>query len=99
MSSHRILYVGDDITLPEVLNVALKPFGCHAVRCPDMAQARPLIGGIKYSLLICDDASAGAEMQLFIRSPRVDKNLPVIILKKAGDADSLLTTIKQMLGL
>jgi DNA-binding NtrC family response regulator len=99
MSSHRILYVGEDITLPGLLNVALKSRDCHVVRCPDMLQARSFLRGINYSLLICDDESAGAEMQLFIRSPRPDKNTPVVILKKAGDADTLVTTIKQMLGL
>ncbi|HVF49305.1 MAG TPA: hypothetical protein VNA19_04420 [Pyrinomonadaceae bacterium] len=97
MSSHRILYVGDEITLPGLLTAALKPVECHVVRCPDNLFSRTFLeSDIKYTLLMFDESLADAETK-FVRSLKHHEQTPVVVLKKPMDLDALAQTVRRVL--
>lgn len=97
MSSHRILYVGNEITLPRLLTAALKPVECVVVRCPDSLFAHTFLeSDIKYSLLIFDEALAEAEIS-FARSVKHRERTPIVVLKKPMDLNWLATTVRLIL--
>ena len=97
MASHRILYAGDDISLPTRLKDALHGLDCFVVRSP-VGTARTLIrSGINYSLLLFDDTEAGAELEQFARSLPHRERTPVIIVKESAGLSRLLDNIKRRL--
>ena len=97
MASHRILYVGLDLNLLQLLKGILK--GCHIVRCPGGSNARLFIeSDIEYSLLLFDDEpmdTTGAELKRFAHSLEHRKRTPVIIYKKSDDLNLLIETLKK----
>ena len=98
MASRRILYAGDDVTLPRLLNKALKSLDCFVVRSP-VETCRTLIrSGIEYSLLLFDGTDAGAELESFARSLPHREQTPVIIVKKAEGLNGLLAAIRRRLA-
>ena len=95
MASHRILYAGDDITLPARLKDALHAFDCFMVYSP-VGIARTLIRSeIEYSLLLFDETEAGAELEGFARALSHRERTPVIIVKKSEGLGRLLDSIKR----
>jgi DNA-binding NtrC family response regulator len=98
MSSRRILYAGDDVTLPGLLKDALHSLDCFVVRSP-VETARTLIrSDVKYSLLLLDETEAGAELGRFARSLPHRERTPVIIVKRSGGSGGLLDAIRRRLG-
>lgn len=98
MTSHRILYAGDDYVLSELLKDALKPLDCFVVRSP-VYTARTLIkSDIKYTLLLFDETAAGAELESYVRRLAHPRRTPVIIVKKSEGFGGLLDTIRRRLG-
>ena len=110
--SHKILYVGHDLSLLKFLQEILED--CHVVRCPDGSQAKSFIERINYSLLLLDEKlpdTTGLKMASFIRSLEHRKLMPIIILsenrcKRAGvifnkpnDVKLLVRVIKDLLGM
>ena len=97
MASHRILYAGDDITLPARLRNGLSGLDCFVVYSP-VCIARTLIrSDIKYSLLLFDETEAGAELEAYARSLSHREQTPVIRVKESGDFNGLLSAIKRRL--
>ena len=97
MSSHRILYAGDDITLPSRLKDALRGLDCVVVRSP-VGIARLFIRSeIGYSLFLFDETEACAELEDFARTLPHRERTPVIIVKSEGDLGGLLDAIKRRL--
>lgn len=99
MASHRILYVGLDLNLLQLLKGILT--GCHVVRCPGGSNARLFIeSDIEYSLLLFDDepmGTTGAELKRLARSLEHRKQTPVIIYKKSDDLSVLVEAIAREL--
>lgn len=97
MASHRILYAGDDTSLPARLREALGKLGCFVVYSP-VGCARTLIqSDIKYSLLLFDETEAGAELGGFVRTLPHRERTPVIIVKKSEGLKGSLDAIKRRL--
>ncbi len=81
IASHRILYVGASHTLPTLLQNAL---GCFVVRCPGEPLSHVFLKSqLKYSLLIVDEGTQGAELERFARSLTHRMQTPVVIFKKS----------------
>jgi hypothetical protein len=96
MSSHRILYAGEDIYLPARLKDALRGLDCFVVRSP-VGIARMFIrSDIKYSLLLFDETEAGAELERFARSLEHREHTPIII--RPSDYKALLKTIVRLIS-
>jgi DNA-binding response OmpR family regulator len=97
MPSHRILYVGRDLTLLDFLRDLLKKTDDAIVRCPDGRLSFCLIeSDIKYSLLLFDAElpdMTGAELECFARSLPHREQTPIIILKNSSDLDPLVSAI------
>jgi DNA-binding response OmpR family regulator len=96
MSSHRILYVGTELTLLKFLQDELKD--CQIVRCPVGSIARTFIERIKYSLLLLDEElpdMTGLELESFTRKLKHRERTPVIIVKDSDNFGSLISIIKQ----
>ena len=99
MSSRRILYAGEDMTLPGLLRNGLDCFDCFVVRSP-VETARTLIrGDVKYSLLLFDGTEAGAELEAYARSLAHPDRTSVIIIKRTEGSGGLLDTIRRRLGI
>lgn len=100
MAAHRILYVGLDLNLLQILNGILT--GCRVVRCPGGSNAYLLIeSDIKYSLLLFADESlgtTGAELERFARKLSHRERTPIIIFKKSDNFNILVETIIQRLA-
>jgi DNA-binding NtrC family response regulator len=97
MASHRILYAGDDVTLPARLGDALHGLDCFVVRSP-VDSARTLIRSeIKYSLLLFDETEAGAGLEAYARTLEHRERTPVIMVKKSEGLSGLLGAIKREL--
>jgi DNA-binding NtrC family response regulator len=97
MASHRILYAGDDVTLPARLRNALQASDCLVVYSP-VAIARMFIrSDIKYTLLLFDETEAGTELESFARSHSHRERTPVIIVKKSEGLGALIESIKRRL--
>jgi glutaredoxin len=95
-SPHRILYVGADITLAARLTDALQ--GCRVVRSP-VDSARTLIrSGIKYSLLLFDDDSRGAELEAYARTLEHREHTPVVMFKESEGFGKLVSQIERRLA-
>jgi len=113
MPSHRILYVGRDLTLLNFLNSALKD--CLVVRSLGGSDARLLIkSNINYSLLLFDDdplGTTGPMLARFTRELAHREHTPIIILstseahcaeagllfEKPYDFNSIVETIIRLL--
>ena len=95
MASHRILYVGRDLSLLQLLNGILE--GCRVVRCPGGSNAYLMIeSDIKYSLLLFDDElpdMTGEKLKRFARKLSHRERTPIIIFKKSDDLSKLVETI------
>jgi len=93
--SHRILYVGRDITLPERLQGALE---CHVIRCRGGSPARLLIrSDIKYSLLLFDEEQAEELVSLAL-SLKHREHTPVVAFKESEGFDKLVYNVRQQLA-
>lgn len=100
---HRILYVGTDLSLLDLLNRALKHPDCQIVRCPGGSPSHALIqSDIKYSLLLFDSKGTrhkrGETQTLRMSTPTSQAQPPFIILKKSDEFDALAKTIIQSLA-
>ena len=85
------------MALPGLLNDALKPLDCFAVRSP-VPTARTFIkSDIEYSLLLFDETEAGAELRLFARSLPHRERTPVVVVKKSEGLGGLLEAIRRRL--
>jgi hypothetical protein len=98
MASRRILYAGDDVTLPGLLKDTLKSLDCFVVRSPVLTSHTLIKSDIKYSLLLFDETEAGAELERFARSLSHREHTPVIVVKKSEGLGGLLETIRRRLG-
>jgi hypothetical protein len=103
MPLHRILYVGSDVTLPRLFNGELKPLDCFMVRCPDDLHARVLLEhGIKYSLLLFDEAPTGetnGEIKRFADSLTQQRHVPVVMPHKQVELAALVKAIRHVLNI
>jgi hypothetical protein len=98
MASHRILYAGDDIHLPARLRDALQASDCFVVRSP-VESARTLIrSDIKYSLLLFDDDSRGAELEAYARTLGHRGHTPVVKFKESEGFGKLVSNIRRKLA-
>ena len=98
MASRRILYVGDDITLPGLLRDALHGLDCFVVRSPVGTASTFIQSGIEYSLLLFDETEAGAALEAYARSLSHRERTPVIIVKESEGLDVLVESIKRRLA-
>jgi hypothetical protein len=98
MSSHRILYAGDDISLPARLEGGLKRLDCFMVRSPVLTARTLIQSDIQYSLLLFDETAAGAELEDYARTLAHRERTPVIIVKRSESSGELLDTIRRRLG-
>ena len=98
MASYRILYAGDDATLPWLLKDPLKRLDCFLVRAPVLLARTFIQSNIEYALLLFDDTAAGAELERFTRTLKHREQTPVIIVKESGDSGRLLNAIRRRLG-
>ena len=97
MTSHRILYAGDDITLPARLRDELRGPDYFVVRSP-VGMARLFIQSeIEYSLFLFDETEAGAELEAYARSLPHRELTFVLFVKSQGDIGGLLDAIKRRL--
>jgi hypothetical protein len=98
MTSHRILYAGDDIYLPSRLRNSLIGVDCFVVRSP-VDSARTLIrSDIKYSLLLFDETEAGAGLERYARTLAHREQAPVMLIKKAEAINSLVNVLARLLS-
>jgi DNA-binding response OmpR family regulator len=99
MPSHRILYVGRDLTLLNFLNSTLKD--CFVVRSLGGSDARLLIeSNINYSLLLFDDElldMTGADLAQFARRLAHCEHTPIVIFEKSDNLKSLVDGIVRLL--
>ena len=83
---YRILYVGRDLALTELLKDELRRLDCFVVRCPDGRGARLFIeSDINYSLLLFDDElpdMTGLALAHFTSEQAHRTTTPVVILSK-----------------
>jgi DNA-binding response OmpR family regulator len=102
MASHRILYVGSDITLLLFLRDVLKKIDSEIVRCPGGSNARLLIeSNITYSLLLFDEElldTTGAKLKRFARKLPHRKETPILILERSDDRQRVANGIVRLLG-
>jgi hypothetical protein len=98
MTSRRILYSGDDVTLPGLLKDALSGLDCFVVRSPAGIARMFIRSDIKYSLLLFDDTDAGADLERFARSLPHRKDTPVVVVKKSEGLGGSLDAIRRRLG-
>lgn len=95
MTSHRILYVGLNLTLLRSLQAALPD--CKVVRSAGGSDARLLIeSNIPYSLLIFDDEplnTTGTELKCFARSLAHRQQTPVIIYQKSDHHNLVIDAV------
>jgi DNA-binding response OmpR family regulator len=114
MPSHRILYVGHDLTLLKSLMEALEDY--RVVRCPGGSVAHTLIESqIIYALLLLDDElpeTTGRELAYFTKGVQHRERTPIIILslskakcdgkgvcfEKPDNFKSLVSAIKRLLA-
>jgi hypothetical protein len=97
MTSHRILYAGDDIFLPTRLRDALHAFDCFVVHSP-VGIARMFIRSeIKYSLLIFDETEAGGQLEAYARSLSHREQTPVITVRESESFGGLVDSIRRRL--
>jgi DNA-binding response OmpR family regulator len=86
MSSHRILYAGQDYALLDSLNRALTD--CMVVRCPDARGARIFLASdLHYSVLLVEAElpdAVGAEVERFARSLPHRRDMPILVLPTTG---------------
>lgn len=97
MSSHRILYVGNNLALLAHLEAKLQD--CQIVRCPDGYTARLFIAGINYSFLLFDEElpdATGLDLAEFSCSLAREVCTPFIIIKKPDTFEFLTTSIMQI---
>jgi len=83
---HRILYVGDDLTLLKFLQDALRT--CRIVRSPGGSVAHVLIKGVSYSLLLFEHEltnTTGTELAQFTRTLPHRRRTPIIMLSTHED--------------
>ena len=102
---HRILYVGDDLTLLKFLQDTLRT--CRIVRAPGGSVVRTLIKGISYSLLLFEPEmtdTTGIELAQFARALPHRRRAPILMLstdrdgRVAGrDAVKIVETIAHLL--
>src|SRR2546423_15566968 len=86
---HRILYVGGDIRLPELLADAL---GCRVVRSPGGYPACLFIrGDTKYSLFLFDEEQA-EELERLARSLKHRVSTSVVLVIKSARFETLAAT-------
>jgi hypothetical protein len=97
VASHRILYAGDDIGLPARLKDGLKRIDCFLVRSPVLTARTFIRSDIKYSLLLVDETTAGAELEAYARTLAHREWTPVIIVKKSESLGGLLEAIRRRL--
>ena len=98
MASHRILYAGDDVTLPGALRDGLKSLDCFVVYAPAAVAPALIRSGIEYSLLLFDETVAGAELERFARSLPHRERTPFIVVKKSEGSDRLVDAVRRRLG-
>jgi DNA-binding response OmpR family regulator len=97
MSSHRILYVGHNLAL--LAHLRAESLDYQVVRCPVGSQARILITGINYSLLLLDEElpdATGSELARFSCSLARTVCTPFIIIKKPCDLESLARAVMEV---
>lgn len=97
MSSHRILYVGHNLTLFMSLQKILGD--CRIVRSPGDSTVRTLIAGINYSLLLFDEelpGMTGLELAEFSCSLGREVFTPFIIIKKTGGFEPAASATMQI---
>ncbi len=98
MPSHRVLYAGDDTSLPARLRDGLTGLDCFVVRAPANLARTFLQSDIGYSLLLFDETAEGADLQRFTRSLTHREHTPVILVKKSEDPGRLFDIIKRRLS-
>jgi DNA-binding response OmpR family regulator len=114
MSSHRILYVGHDLSLLKTLREEMAD--CQMVRCPGGSVAHILIKSqINYSLFLLDEelpGTTGRELADLARGVQHRQHTPIMILsagkarcagaglcfKQPDDLKGIESTIKQLLS-
>lgn len=97
MSSHRILYVGPNLAFFARLRAELGDY--QVVRCPVGSQARILIAGINYSLLLFDEElpdATGSELAEFSCALARSPCTPFIIIKNPCDFESLARAVMEV---
>jgi hypothetical protein len=103
MPPHRILYIGDDVALPGLLNDALKPLDCFVARCSNELLARIFLEhGIKYALLLFDEPPSGvtsARTQRLADTLKEQGHFPFLLLEKSVELAALVKTIRQVLNI
>jgi hypothetical protein len=97
MASHRVLYAGDDITLPGRLESGLKRLDCFLVRSPVLTARTLIRSSIQYSLLLFDETAAGVKLERYARMLAHRQHTPVIIIKKSESLGGLLEAIRRQL--
>ena len=99
MTSHRILYAGNDNALPGLLRDALKSLDCFVVGSP-VGIARTFIkSDIKYSILLFEDTAAGAELESYARTLAHREQTPIVRVKKAQGVNSIVDALVRLLAL
>jgi hypothetical protein len=98
MASHRILYAGDDIHLPDRLRSGLKWLDCFLMHSPVLTARTLIRSDIEYSLLLFDKTAAGAELESYARTLPHREHTPVLIVKKSEGSGGLLEAIRRCLG-
>jgi CheY-like chemotaxis protein len=98
----KILYVGNNHALFNLLHHALTQIDCRIVRCYNAFVSLPLLESeINYSLLLLDDKlpdTTGLKLKRLTRKLPHRKRTPIIIHKNSDELNPLVETILKTLA-
>lgn len=95
MTSPRILVVDDEPDLRELLEITLVKMGLDVDSAASLGQARSLLGGHDYALVLTDmRLTDGLGIDLVREISANHKNLPVAVLTAFGSADNAVAALK-----
>ncbi|MGV6802316.1 MAG: response regulator [bacterium] len=90
----HILIVDDDNRIRELLKRFLKDHGFHTSTASDAAEARKLMIGLSFDLIILDVMMPGEDGFSLTRSLREKTAMPILLLTAKGDAEDRITGLE-----
>jgi hypothetical protein len=100
---YRVLYVGDNYTLPAALRDRLADLSCQIVRCPAHGvwlARRFITSDITYTLFLFDEAlvdTTGEELARFTLSLDHRADTPTLIVKESDDVLASAERVRRLL--
>jgi len=91
----HILVVDDDRRLRELLRRYLSDNGFRVSTAGDAAEARRLLGGIAFDLIVLDVMMPGEDGLAFTRALRADSQVPILLLTARGEVEDRIEGLQR----